>query len=73
LSGAAVAGGIALINSAGSVGAFVGPVLIGVLKEQTGGYATGMIALAIALIFAATAVLLVGRAMTARPLLQGEH
>ena len=73
LGGAAVAGGIALINSTGSLGAFVGPVLIGVLKEQTGGYATGMIALAIALIFAATAVLLLGRAMMARPLLQGEH
>jgi ACS family tartrate transporter-like MFS transporter len=73
LGGAAVAGGIALINSTGSLGAFVGPVLIGVLKEQSGGYATGMIALAIALVFAATAVLLLGRAMTARPLLQGEH
>jgi ACS family tartrate transporter-like MFS transporter len=73
LGGAAVAGGIALINSTGSLGAFVGPVLIGVLREQTGGYATGMIALAIALIFAATTVLLLGRAMMARPLLQGEH
>jgi ACS family tartrate transporter-like MFS transporter len=73
LGGAAVAGGIALINSTGSLGAFVGPVLIGTLKERTGDYATGMIALAIALIFAATAELLLGRAMTARPLLQGEH
>jgi ACS family tartrate transporter-like MFS transporter len=73
LGGAAVAGGIALINSVGSLGAFLGPVLIGVLREQTGGYAMGMIALAIALIFAATAVLALGRTMTARPALQGDH
>ena len=65
LSGTAVAAAIALINSAGSLGAFLGPVLIGILREQTGGYGTGMVALAIGLIFAATAVLALGRAMTA--------
>ena len=65
LGGTAVAAAIALINSAGSLGAFLGPVLIGILREQTGGYATGMLALAVGLIFAATAVLALGRAMTA--------
>ena len=73
LGGAAVAGGIALINSVGSLGGFLGPILIGALREQSGGYATGMIALAIALIFAATAVLALGRTMTARPVLQGDR
>jgi ACS family tartrate transporter-like MFS transporter len=73
LGGAAVAGGIALINSAGTLGGFLGPIVIGVLKDRTGGYATGMIALAIALIFAATAVLALGRTMTARPVLQGDR
>jgi len=73
LGGAAMAGGIALINSAGSLGGILGPVLIGVLREQTGNYTTGMIALAIALIFAATSVLALGRSMAARPALQGDH
>ena len=73
LSGAAMAGGIALINSVGSLGGFLGPVLIGVLRDQTGGYAAGMIALAIALIFAAIAVLALGRTMTARPALQADR
>jgi ACS family tartrate transporter-like MFS transporter len=73
LGGAAVAGGIALINSIGSLGAFLGPFVIGVLRDTTGGYATGMIALAIALIFAATAVLALGRTISARPVLQADH
>jgi ACS family tartrate transporter-like MFS transporter len=73
LGGAAVAGGIALINSVGSLGAFLGPFVIGVLREQTGGYAAGMIALAIALIFAATAVLALGRSMTAQRLLRSDR
>jgi len=73
LGGAAVAAGIALINSAGSLGAFLGPFLIGVLREQTGGYAPGMLALAIGLIFAATAVLALGREMTAPSVHRVDH
>jgi ACS family tartrate transporter-like MFS transporter len=73
LGGAAVAGGIAMINAIGSLGAFLGPFVIGLLRDQTGGYASGMIALAIALTFAATAVLALGRTMTAQPALQAEH
>jgi len=73
LSGTAVAGGIALINSVGSLGSFLGPVLIGVLREQTGGYAEGMVALAVGLIFAATAVLALGRTMAEQPALQADH
>ena len=48
LSGAAAAGGIALINSIGNVGGYLGPYAIGALKEQTGGYAAGMVMLAAA-------------------------
>jgi MFS transporter, ACS family, tartrate transporter len=73
LGGAAVAGVIALINSVGSLGGFLGPVVIGVLRQETGGYAMGMIALAIALIFAATVLLALGRTMTAPPVLQPDH
>lgn len=36
LSGTAAAGGIALINSVGNLGGFVGPYLVGVIKDQTG-------------------------------------
>ena len=36
LSGTAAAGGIALINSVGNLGGFVGPTLVGVLNDKTG-------------------------------------
>jgi MFS transporter, ACS family, tartrate transporter len=36
LSGTAAAGGIALINSVGNLGGFVGPTLVGVLNDRTG-------------------------------------
>jgi len=36
LSGTAAAGGIALINSVGNLGGFVGPYLVGLIKDHTG-------------------------------------
>jgi ACS family tartrate transporter-like MFS transporter len=36
LSGTAAAGGIALINSVGNLGGFVGPTLVGVINDRTG-------------------------------------
>jgi ACS family tartrate transporter-like MFS transporter len=36
LSGTAAAGGIALINSVGNLGGFVGPYLVGIFKDRTG-------------------------------------
>jgi MFS transporter, ACS family, tartrate transporter len=36
LSGTAAAGGIALINSVGNLGGFVGPTLVGVVNDRTG-------------------------------------
>lgn len=36
LSGTAAAGGIALINSVGTLGGFFGPALVGVIKDRTG-------------------------------------
>ena len=65
LRGSAAAGGIALINTIASLGGFVGPTIIGVLKEQTGGYASAMAMLAIVLLISAVIVLAVGRAMRA--------
>ncbi|WP_445220027.1 MFS transporter [Bradyrhizobium sp. Pa8] len=52
LAGAAAAGGIAFINSVGAFGAFVGPYMMGFLKDRTGSFDIGMIAMAITLIVA---------------------
>lgn len=46
LAGSAAAGGIALINSLGNLSGFVGPALVGWLKDQTGSTATGLYAVA---------------------------
>jgi ACS family tartrate transporter-like MFS transporter len=51
------AGGIALINSMGAVGGFVGPYLIGKVKEQTGDFAPGLLLLAVCLVAAVVIVL----------------
>lgn len=63
LGGAGLAGGVALYNAVGNLGGFFGPTIIGVLKEETGGYAAGMLALALVLVLAAIIVLALGRAM----------
>jgi hypothetical protein len=42
LSGSAAAGGIALINSVGSLSGWIGPSVIGWLKDLTGKTATGL-------------------------------
>jgi ACS family tartrate transporter-like MFS transporter len=55
LSGVAAAGGIALINSVGNLGGFAGPLIIGWLKERTGDFTAGM--LAVALVMGVGAVL----------------
>jgi D-galactonate transporter len=46
LAGSAAAGGIALINSFGNLSGFVGPYLVGWLKDVTGTTATGLYAVA---------------------------
>lgn len=46
LSGAAAAGGIALINSIGNLAGFAGPYVVGVLKDRTGSYTPGLLSLA---------------------------
>lgn len=57
LTGAAAAAGIALINSIGNLGGFVGPTLIGALYDATGGYTGGLLALTLALIVETALVL----------------
>jgi MFS family permease len=46
LNGAAAAGAIALINALGNVGGFAGPFMIGWIKEATGSYTWGLLAVA---------------------------
>jgi nitrate/nitrite transporter NarK len=60
LSGVAAAGGIALINSIGSLAGFGGPYLIGWVKELTGSTVTGLLVLAVLPAVAALLVLMLG-------------
>ena len=57
LSGAAAAGAIGLINSCGNVGGFVGPYLIGFLKDWTGSFTGGWLYLAFSLTCAGLLIL----------------
>ena len=73
LTGTAAAGGIALINSIGNIGGFVGPVLLGQVKESTGNYALALWILAAILVAVSLIVLGVvrGPSKRGRSLLEG--
>ena len=61
LSGTAAAGGIALVNTFGTgLGGFLGPTVVGLLRQGTGSYAAGMQALALGLTLSATILLILG-------------
>ena len=66
LRGPAVAGGVALYNTMAQFGGFFGPIVIGVLKQQTESYAAGLIALAVAVTSSAAITLALGRALSPR-------
>ena len=53
LSGMAAAGGLAFINSIGTMGGFVGPTIMGWLRDYTGSFAVGQMALGGFLLMAA--------------------
>jgi MFS transporter, ACS family, tartrate transporter len=57
LGGSAAAAGIALINAVGNLGGYVGPSVMGILKDRTGGYSGGLLVLAAALVVAAALVM----------------
>ena len=46
LTGAGAAAGLAFIKSIGTFGGFVGPYMMGVFKDATGGFTTGIMAMA---------------------------
>jgi ACS family tartrate transporter-like MFS transporter len=57
LTGVAAAGGLAFINSIGTVGGFVGPSMMGWLKEFSGSYVIGLSAMAAIMVAAMVASL----------------
>jgi ACS family tartrate transporter-like MFS transporter len=59
VSGAGAAAGIALINSVGNVGGFVGPYAIGYLRDTTSGFSAGLIAIGLAALVGGALVLTV--------------
>jgi D-galactonate transporter len=62
LTGTAAAGGIALINTVASIGGFVGPYAIGLVRKLTGGFAGGLVFLAVLMLLGAGAALLLRNA-----------
>lgn len=73
LSGAGAAAGIAMINSVGNLGGFVGPFAIGWLKDVTGGYAAGLYVVAATLAVSAVVTLLLSRHSKQAPVPVGER
>lgn len=65
LSGSAAAAGIATINSIGNLGGFVGPAMIGWIKERTGNFDGGLYFVAGLLVLSAVLTLLLSRAQAA--------
>jgi ACS family tartrate transporter-like MFS transporter len=59
LSGAAAAGGIALINSIGNLAGFAGPYVMGRIKDLTGSYTGGLLSLSTVGLMAMIIVLVV--------------
>ncbi len=52
LSGAGAAAGIALINSVGNLGGFIGPYLVGIVKQVSHSFSGGLAAMALVLMIA---------------------
>jgi MFS transporter, ACS family, tartrate transporter len=61
LSGSAAAAGIATINSIGNLGGFVGPVMIGWIKDLTGSFQGGLYFVAGLLVLSAVLTLILAR------------
>jgi len=61
LSGAAAAGGVALINSVGNAGGFVGPTLVGYVRDATGSHVMGFLSIAAIMVLGGGSILWVTR------------
>jgi len=67
LSGSAAAAGIATINSIGNLGGFVGPALIGWIKDTTGSFLGGLYFVSGLLVLSAVLTLVLSRAKQVAP------
>ncbi len=61
LTGASAAAGIAMINSMGNFGGFIGPMVVGWLKDRSGSYAGGMYFAAALMALSAVVVVIMSR------------
>jgi len=59
MAGSAMAGGIAFINSVGNLGGFIGPSMMGYLKDLTGSFGDGLLLDSVALMIGAVLVVAV--------------
>jgi MFS transporter, ACS family, tartrate transporter len=73
LSGAGAAAGIAMINSIGNLGGFVGPFAIGWLKNVTGSYSAGLYVVGATLAVSAVVTLMLSRQAKQTPVAVGER
>jgi MFS family permease len=60
LTGTAAAGGIALINSVGNLGGFLGPYAMGLVRDHTGSFAIGLLTIAMGSVVGGLVVLALG-------------
>lgn len=63
MGGTAAAGAIALVNAIANLGGFLGPTIVGYLKQATGSYAAPMAVLASGLVMTAIIIFLMARAL----------
>jgi len=61
LTGRAAAGGIAMIVSIGNLGGFVGPYMIGFVRDLSGGFTVPLVAVGCVLLLGATLMVVFGR------------
>jgi ACS family tartrate transporter-like MFS transporter len=73
LAGPAAASGIATINSIGNLGGFVGPAMIGWIKDQTGSFEGGLYFVGTLLLLSAVMTLLLARSVNRQPATASAH
>lgn len=66
-SSTTAAAGIAVINSVGNLGGFLGPFMIGFLRHRTGSFQAGLLVVSAALLTSGLVVLLVNEQIAAEP------
>jgi MFS transporter, ACS family, tartrate transporter len=60
LAGTTAAGGIAMINAVGHLGGFLGPYLVGFIKDATGSFSLGLLVIFLGALVVAVVLLALG-------------